>query len=330
MNHNRLVIGLLLLLLFISGGLSLMSGARFISLPTVIDALIGRHPFELDSILVTSGRLSRTIIAVLAGASLAVAGALMQAMTGNPIASPGLFGINAGAMFAIVVSLTLLPGTGMSAFIWLAMTGAIAAGGVVFFLGSGSRGKNQPMRLVLAGAAVTALFVSFTQALLVINQDGLDSILFWLAGSVADRTLETVRPLLPFPLLSLAGCWLLAGHINILAAGEDIARGLGQNTARVRLLMALAVAALAGSAVAMAGSIAFIGLIVPHIARRLLGLDHRWLLPGSALLGSSFLLLADTLARVIILPEELPVGVMTAFVGAPVFIVMIRRRRGYE
>ncbi|MFE8103353.1 iron ABC transporter permease [Brenneria goodwinii] len=304
---------------------SLMAGPTAIPFSVVWQALFHHDPQQIDHILVTTTRLARTVIALVVGASLAVAGALMQAMTRNPLASPGLFGINAGAMFFIVSLSTLLPLSSQSALTWVAYVGAAVAGGTVYFLGTLGNGRTSQLRIVLAGAAITALFISFTQALLVINQEGLDSILFWLAGSVAGRDLAMLWPMLPYFALAMLGALLLAPHINILVAGDEIARGLGQRTVLVRSLMALCVIALAGGAVAIAGSIGFIGLIVPHMARGLLSADHRWLLPGCALLGAALLLLADVAARLLIVPQEIPVGAMTALLGAPFFIYLARR-----
>ncbi|RNM04209.1 FecCD family ABC transporter permease [Dickeya undicola] len=305
--------------------LSLMVGPIWISPSQVLGALWHPDPLNVSHILVTSTRLSRTLIAIVVGASLAVAGALMQVLTRNPLASPGLFGINAGAMFFLIVCVSLFPKVAMSVWLWSAFAGAAVAGCLVWLIGTMGKGSLNPLRMVLAGAALTAMFAAFSQAMLVVNQEGLDTVLFWLAGSVADRELATVLPLMGYCLVALVGALLLSGQVNVLNAGEAIARGLGQRTGRIRLLMSLLVVALAGGAVAMAGSIGFIGLIVPHMARKLLPADHRWLLPGCALLGAALLLLADILARVVIVPQEVPVGVMTALFGAPFFIVLLRR-----
>jgi iron complex transport system permease protein len=228
-------------------------------------------------------------------------------------------------MFCLIVCVSLFPKVAMSVWLWSAFAGAALAGCLVWLIGTMGKGSLNPLRMVLAGAAITAMFAAFSQGMLVVNQEGLDTVLFWLAGSVADRELATVLPLMGYCLAALVASLLLAGQVNVLNAGEAIARGLGQRTGRIRLLMSLLVIVLAGGAVAMAGSIGFIGLIVPHMARKLLPADHRWLLPGCALLGAALLLLADILARVVIVPQEVPVGVMTALFGAPFFIVLLRR-----
>ncbi|ASN85184.1 FecCD family ABC transporter permease [Pectobacterium versatile] len=316
-------VGVVLLLLSIVA--SLMLGQTTISFGAVFNALFHYDPQQIDHILVLTTRLSRTVIAIVVGASLAVAGALMQALTRNPLASPGIFGINAGAMFAIVLLSLLFTFSSQIALAWTAYLGAAVAGVMVYVLGTLGNARSSHLRIVLAGAAISALFISFTQALLVINQDGLDSMLFWLAGSVSGRSLSMLLPLLPYFVIALFLALLLARHLNILVAGDEIAKGLGQRTALVRALSGLCVIGLAGGAVAIAGNIGFVGLIVPHIVRRVLSADHRWLLPGCAIFGATLLLLADVASRLLIVPQEVPVGAMTALLGAPFFIYLARR-----
>ncbi|QAY85308.1 FecCD family ABC transporter permease [Pseudomonas arsenicoxydans] len=315
--------------LLLSGVLSLAVGATWIPLSQVFAAFVHPDPLSVSHVLVTSTRLSRTLMAMAVGASLAVAGALMQALTRNPLASPGLFGINAGATFFIILFSSLFSLSSPDAWLWCAFIGAAVAGSLVWLIGNMGQGSLSPLRIVLAGAAMAALFSAFSQALLVVNQDGLDTVLFWLAGSLTERSLSVAAPLLLCGVLGLFGAMLLAGQVNVLNAGEEIATGLGQRTGLIRLLMSVLVVCLAGSAVALAGSIGFIGLLVPHMVRKGLSIDHRWLLPGCALLGAIVLLLADTLSRVLILPQEVPVGVMTALFGAPFFILLARRGGRY-
>jgi iron complex transport system permease protein len=315
--------------LLISGVLSLAVGATWIPLSDIAVAFVHPDPLSVSHVLVTTTRLSRTLMAMAVGASLAVAGALMQALTRNPLASPGLFGINAGATFFIILCSSLFSLSSPDAWLWCAFLGAAVAGSLVWLIGNMGQGSLSPLRIVLAGAAMAALFSAFSQALLVVNQDGLDTVLFWLAGSLTERSLSVAAPLLLCGVLGLFGAMLLAGQVNVLDAGEEIATGLGQRTALIRLLMSVLVVCLAGSAVALAGSIGFIGLLVPHMVRKGLSIDHRWLLPGCALLGAIVLLLADTLSRVLILPQEVPVGVMTALFGAPFFILLARRGGRY-
>ncbi|MEX2475444.1 FecCD family ABC transporter permease [Marinobacter sp.] len=320
---SRLLFGLALMLTAFSASLAL--GQTAIPLTTVIEALIHFDATNTHHLIVYGSRLPRAVIATLVGASLAVAGALMQALTRNPLASPAIFGVNAGAVFAIVLATTLLAVSAMDQLLWIGLAGATVAGTLVYTLGTLGRDGPGPVRLVLAGAAITALFVSFTQALLVTNQEGLDSVLFWLAGSVSGRSLDTVWPTLPLVLPSLALCLLLGRHMNLLMSGDDIARGLGQNVARLKATLGVLTVCLAGSAVAMAGNVGFVGLIVPHMVRSWLGRDHRWIIPGCAVFGASLLLLADVVARLVIMPQEIPVGVMTALIGTPFFIHLARR-----
>lgn len=320
-----MVFGLGGALLVVLSVASLGVGPMPITLRAIGAAIFQHDAGNVEHIIVTTTRLSRTVIAVVVGASLAVAGALMQALTRNPLASPSLFGINAGAMFFLVCAAVLLPALPFSVMIWVAFAGAATAGILVALLGTSTLNRAFSLRIVLAGAAITALFAAFTQALLVVNQDGLDSILFWLAGSTAERSLATVAPLFPYLFAALVAVCAAARHLDVLAAGDDIAISLGQHTVWTRALVAVAVICLAGAAVAMAGSIGFVGLIVPHIMRRAVGATHRRLIPACALFGAILLLSADLLSRLVIAPAELPVGVITAALGAPLFIIMIRR-----
>lgn len=328
MSPGLKLLGLLALLL-LCALLSLAAGPIWVAPWQILQALVPADATNPLHDLVVSTRLSRTLMGMAVGASLAVAGALMQALTRNPLASPGLFGVNAGATFAIILGISVFDLTAQQHWLWCAFFGAAVAGTLVWVIGNRGQGSLNPLRIVLAGAAITALFSAFSQALLVVNQEGLDTVLFWLAGSLSERDLAPAVPLLLGVLLALIGSMLLAGHVNVLSAGESIAIGLGQRTGLIRLLMGILVICLAGSAVALAGSIGFIGLLVPHMVRKAVSVDHRWLLPGCALAGASLLLLADTLARVVILPQQVPVGVMTALFGAPFFIALIRRAGRY-
>ena len=329
MSHGLKLLGLVLLLV-VSVLLSLAAGASWVPPGQVARVLVQAGEAQSAPDLLVSTRVSRTLMRIAVGASLAVAGALMQALTRNPLASPGLFGVNAGATFAIIIGTTVWGLTAQQHWLWCAFAGAALAGGLVWVIGHRGQGGLSPLRMVLAGAAMTAMFSAFSQALLVINQEGLDTVLFWLAGSLTERDLALAAPLLWTVLAGLLGAMALSAQVNVLNAGDAIAVGLGQRVGLIRLLMGVLVICLAGSAVALAGSIGFIGLLVPHMVRRSLSMDHRWLLPGCALAGGSLLLLADTVARVVILPQEVPVGVMTALVGAPFFIALARRGGRYE
>lgn len=324
---SRLLLGTTLLVAAFCASLTL--GQTAISPATLVQALFQFEATNTQHLIVQGSRLPRAVIATLVGASLAVAGALMQALTRNPLASPAIFGVNAGAVFAIVLATTLLAVSAMNHLLWIGLTGAALAGTLVYALGALGREGPTPVRLVLAGAAITALFVSFTQALLVTKQEGLDSVLFWLAGSVSGRSLDMVVPTLPLVLPALGLCLVLGRPINLLMSGDDIARGLGQNVGRLKVTLGVLTVCLAGSAVAMAGNVGFVGLIVPHMVRGWLGRDHRWVVPGCAVFGASLLLVADVVARFLIMPQEIPVGVMTALIGTPFFIHLARRGLGH-
>lgn len=324
MSHAQKLLSLFLLLL-LCALLSLASGATWIAPKQLLGALLGVDGMSATHQALVAMRLSRTLMAMAVGASLAVAGALMQALTRNPLASPGLFGINAGATFAIILGSSVFALSTPQQWLWCAFMGAAVTGALVWVIGNRGQSSLSPLRIVLVGAAMTALFSAFSQALLVVDQSGLDSVLFWLAGSLSERDLTLAAPLLLCVLLALLATVLLAGQVNVLNAGDAIAAGLGQRTGLIRLQLSVLIICLAGSAVALAGSIGFIGLVVPHMVRKGLSIDHRWLLPGCALGGAILLLLADTLARVVILPQEVPVGVMTAVFGAPFFIALVRR-----
>jgi iron complex transport system permease protein len=279
-----------------------------------------------EHLVIQNIRLPRALIAAAVGASLAISGVLMQTLTKNPLASPGIFGINAGGGFMVVMAVTLFGVTSLQSFAWLSFLGAAIAAVGVFIIGgaSGSNGLT-PMKLTLAGAAITAMFSSFTQGLLVLNEAALEQVLFWLAGSVQGRSLAILAGVFPYILAGWILSLMIAGKMNILAMGEDVAKGLGVKTNNLKVISLVAVVLLAGGSVAVAGPIGFIGIVIPHIARKIIGVDHRWLIPYSGLLGAILLLAADIGARYIIMPQEVPVGVMTAVIGAPFFVYVARR-----
>lgn len=314
------------LLLLVMAALSVMVGTQIYTPGEIARALWQPDAALARDVIIHTSRLPRTLLAAGVGAFLAVAGALMQALTRNPLASPGLFGVNAGAALLIVLAGALFSIGEAWVTLLLAFTGACITGSLVWFASQRSSGQLNPLRLVLAGVAITALCNAFTQAILVMDQESLDTMLFWLAGSLAGNDLAHLYPMLLPGGLLLIVAMLCGGQMGVLNAGEEIARGLGQNIARVRLLASVLVVGLAGCAVALAGNIGFVGLIVPHIARQLFGSDVRTLLPACALLGALLLLAADIAARVVILPQEVPVGVMTALLGAPFFILLAQRR----
>ncbi|WP_456277014.1 FecCD family ABC transporter permease [Bacillus sp. AK128] len=305
--------------------LSLSLGQTPIPFHTTLNAIFHYDETVTEHVIVTTSRLSRAVIAAVIGSSLAIAGALMQALTRNPLAAPDIFGINSGALFFIVLSATFFSVESLSGYMWIGFLGAGVAGVLVYFLGSLGRDGLSPIKIVLAGAAITALFVSFTQGLLVIDEQGIQSILFWLAGSVAGRDMDMLLPVLPFMLTATFIALFLGRSINVLLTGEDIAKSLGQRTVLLKLMIGIVVIFLAGGSVAVAGSIGFIGLMVPHMVRGVTGPDYRWLIPFSAITGGTLLLLADIVARLVIMPREIPIGVMTAVIGTPFFIYIARK-----
>ncbi|GAE28744.1 siderophore staphylobactin ABC transporter [Halalkalibacter hemicellulosilyticusJCM 9152] len=313
-------------ILFVSSFcLSVALGQTSIPLNVTIDAFLHYDESNTEHIIVTTSRLSRAVIATVVGASLSVAGALMQALTRNPLAAPDIFGINAGAVFFIVFSAAFLSVQSLMHYMWIAFLGAAVASALVYFLSSLGRDGLSPIKIVLAGAAISALFISFTQGLLVLNEQSIQSVLFWLAGSVSGRSMDMLLPILPFMFSAMLLALFLGKSINLLQSGEDVAKGLGQRVIVVKLLIGMVVIFLAGGSVAVAGSIGFIGLIVPHMVRGIVGYDYRWVIPFSMLCGASLLLLADVAARFVIMPQEMPIGVMTALIGTPFFIYIARR-----
>ncbi|WP_223836815.1 FecCD family ABC transporter permease [Paenibacillus oceani] len=282
-----------------------------------------------EHLILTTTRVPRTLTAAAVGASLAVAGAVMQVMTRNPIASPSVFGINSGAALFIVIAIVAFGSSlTMGSMIWIAFAGAIVASVCVYALGAG--GGYDPIRLTLAGAAIAAFSSSVTSGLMLVHKQSLESALFWMIGSVSGRRLDHLLIVLPYLAAGLLIAFLLSNALNIMALGDDNAKGLGQRLMRVRLLCTLSVILLAGGSVSVAGPIAFVGLVVPHLCRYLTGNDHRWLLPYCALTGAALLVAADLASRFVLMPKEVPVGVATALIGVPFLIRVSRRKRHAE
>ncbi|MCP8615351.1 FecCD family ABC transporter permease [Salirhabdus salicampi] len=310
----------------ISFFLSIALGITDMSLQTVYHALFHFNANSTEHIIIQSSRLPRAIIGALIGACLAVSGALMQAITKNPLASPTIFGVNAGAICFVVLAVTFLSISSLVHYMWIAFIGAGVASACVYILGTIGRDGMTPIKIVLAGAAMTALFTSFTQGVLVLNETGLQEVLFWLAGSISGRTLDVLIPVMPYMIVGLMIAIFLGQSINILLFGDEVATGLGVRVNIVKGIIGILIVVLAGSSVAVAGAIGFIGLVVPHVARFLVGNDYRWVIPYCILLGGSLLLLADVLSRFVIMPQELPIGVTTALIGTPFFLYLARKR----
>jgi iron complex transport system permease protein len=307
--------------------LSLAVGARSIPFGDVVDALRGHGGATQDTAIVLDLRVPRTVLGVAAGASLGLAGALMQSLTRNPLADPGLLGINAGAAAAVVVAIGLLGLSGTSAYVWFAFLGAGLAAVAVYLVGAAGRGGATPVRLALAGTAVSAALTAVIYGIVLTDPVLLQKYNLWSVGGLGGRGRTDLAGVFPFMLVGAAGALVLARPLNALAMGEDSARALGARVGAARLGGAAAITLLCGAATAAVGPLYFLGLAVPHAARAICGPDVRWMLAYSALLGATLLLLADVLGRVLVAPQELQAGLMLAFVGAPLFIAIVRRRR---
>jgi iron complex transport system permease protein len=301
--------------------LSISVGSRPIALDRVWDLVW--HPDGSDeAIIVHDLRIPRTVLGLLVGLALGVAGALMQGITRNPLADPGLLGVNAGAAAAVVTATAVLGTSDPLAYIWFAFAGAAAASVVVYAVGGAA-----PVRLALAGTAVSFVLVSYVYAVVLIDRTALDEYRFWQVGALAGHPASLNLVIAPFIALGVLIALLLAQPLNAIGLGEETGRALGARPARTRVLGALAITLLCGAATAAAGPIVFVGLAVPHVARAITGPDQRWLLLYAALLAPVMLLGADVIGRMVIRPGELEVGIVSAVLGAPVFIAIVRRRR---
>lgn len=315
-----------LLLLIAAALLSLAVGSRSLPVSVVVDALLHDDGSTASSVI-WDVRVPRTLAGLTAGAALGVAGALIQALTRNPLADPGLLGINAGAATGVVLSVTVFGITSLWSSVWFAMVGAVVAGLSAYSLASGGRGGATPERLALGGAVVAAVFTGVGQTLMLLDAQALDQLRFWSVGSLARADAETLTTITPFVAVGLVVALALVRPLNAMALGDDSARALGARPHRTRLLGLLAVTVLCGAATAAVGPLVFVGLAVPHMARTIAGADQRWTLPLSMLLAPALLLFADVLGRIAVRPDELDAGVVTAVVGAPLFILLVRHRR---
>lgn len=318
-------LALLLVMVFLAFLGSIMFGTVQVPLRSVMDAFFS-FDGSREHLIIRSVRLPRAVIAVLVGASLAVAGCMMQAVSRNALAGPELFGINYGAALTAVIASFWLGTTSLQMFAWSSLLGAAVAGVLVFLLSSAGKGSMSPIRLVLAGSTLNLLFASLTQGILIMNEQSLDTMRFWLAGALTGRDMGLLVQLMPYIGIGWVGAAMLSRQLNIFGLGEEVAQSLGQRMMLIRVGCIAAVVLLAGSAVAIAGPIGFIGLAVPHIARMLAGEDYRWIVPFSALLGALLLLAADIGARFVLPGQEIPVGVVTAFFGAPFLIYLAQRK----
>jgi len=308
--------------------LSVTVGTREVAWPDIIAALSG----GVDGIgqAAVAVRIPRTVLALLAGGALGLAGAIMQGVTRNPLADPGILGVNMGASLAVVVGVAWFGITSAEAYIWTAILGAGASAVFVYTIGSLGRGGATPLKLALAGAATSVAFASMVIAVVLPRADIAGGIRSWQIGGVGGATFERIVPVLPFLAVGFMICFLSARKLNSLALGDDLAAGLGERVAVARAIASLGAILLCGATTAICGPIGFLGLVVPHLCRLLIGVDHRWLLPFSAIGGSCLLLAADVVGRIVARPAELDVGIVTALIGAPFFIWIVRRQRVRE
>lgn len=321
----RLLLVLAILLLAVTVVVSLMIGARAVAPWVVVEAFLRPDPESADHVVILSQRVPRTVIGVLAGAALALAGTLMQGLTRNPLADPGLLGINAGASVAVLAAITIWGITAPSGFVWFAFAGAAIAAVVVAVIGTRGPDGSSPAKLALTGAAVTAGLTAVTTLILTTSITAFDVFRYWQVGGLTVRGLDTVAIVAIPILIGAVIAFASARGLDLMALGDDTATGLGHSVARTRTLGIVATVLLCGGATSIAGPIVFVGLLVPHALRALVGGDYRWLLAIGAPAGAIVLVTADVLGRVIAPPGEVQAGLVVAFIGAPVLVSLVLR-----
>jgi len=322
--------GGLVILLVALGGVAVCSlafGSKPIPFRTVLDALFSFDPTSNDHLIVRSLRGPRTVTGLMVGVALGLSGAVMQGVARNPLADPGILGVEAGAALFVVIGIHAFGVASLLGYVWFAFVGAAIASVVVYVLGSLGREGATPVKLALAGAAMTAFLGSITTAILLLDVSTLDQFRFWNVGSLAGRDGTIAAQMAPFIIAGTFLALLSGRSLNALALGDDVARSLGQRVGWSRVLSATAVVVLVGAATAAAGPIAFVGLTVPHVARVMTGPDYHWVLPYSAALAPILLLGSDVIGRVVARPGELQVGIVTALIGSPFFVILVRRRK---
>lgn len=319
-------LGLCLVVLVVVLALGIIVGTRGLDIQDV-----WRYLFQDDgsetAYIVREMRVPRVLLGALVGVALGVSGALIQALTRNPLADPGILGVNAGAGFAVGIGVGFLGLSDIRQYLWFAFAGAILVTVLVYVLGSAGRGAATPVRLTLVGVAIGAVLGGFTSTIALLNPENFDKLRNWGVGSIAGRGWDILASVLPFILLGVLLAVASAGALNAIALGDDLARSLGARIALVRITVIIAVTLLAGAATGAVGPIGFVGLMVPHIARWLIGPDQRWILAYTIICSPILLVLADVIGRVVAPPTELEAGIVTAFIGAPVLIVLARRRK---
>lgn len=303
-----------------------MIGPAFFSAEVVGSYLFQYSEWDKNHLILHLLRMPRALASLAIGASLAVSGCIMQAITRNPLASPGVFGVNTGASFMVVLCMVLFPSFGGLAMAGFGFAGGLLAVLLVLLMSALIKGGSATVRMALIGMMIQAVLSSLTQGLLIFNEESAGKMIFWLAGSVAGVEWEELRILLPVSLICLLIAFALSRALSLLSLGEEVAQGLGQRIWLLRITGSAVVIMLAGISVAVCGPIGFVGLIVPHISRYMLGNNYQIVLPFSALMGACLLLLADMVARLVSFPAETPVGIITALIGAPYFVYLARRQ----
>lgn len=326
--RRRRVIGLLaaLALLVLLLLASIAVGSRDIPFAGVLDALL-HDTGEGDAYVVWSLRVPRTAVLLATGIALGVAGMLIQALTRNPLADPGILGVNAGAALFVALGIAVFHLSSPGQYVWFSFAGALLATVVVYAVGSAGRGSIDPIQLTLAGVTLGSILFGVVSAMTLLDRHTFEQMRNWNAGSVASRGWDVLLPVLPFLVAGVIVAIAVAGPLNAIALGDDLATSLGVHIGRTQVIVVVAVTLLAGGATAIAGPIGFVGLMAPHVVRWIVGPDQRWILGGTLLLAPALLTAADVVGRTVMRPGELPVGIVMAFVGAPILVLLVRRRR---
>lgn len=318
-------LAVLLVTLLVVGLASVAFGVRAVGLPDILAGVTGGEDNIAQAAV--QKRVPRTVLAMLVGAALGITGVVLQGVTRNPLADPGILGVTTGASLAVVTGIAFFGLTAPTTYVWVAIGGAAAAAVFVYAVGSMGRGGATPLKLALAGAATSAAFTSLISAILLPRIDVMNVFRFWQIGGVGGASFSRIAMVLPFLGVGALICLASARGLNSLALGDDVAAGLGVHVGRTRLVSAGGAILLCGAATAVAGPIAFVALAVPHLCRLLVGIDHRWLLPFSMGVGAVLLTTADVIGRLVARPEEVDVGIVTALLGAPIFIIIVRRQK---
>lgn len=318
---------LALIVLGVAALASLYIGVRYISVHEIMYSIINYNPSNVNEMVVQSLRVPRMLAAIIVGVSFAISGALMQGVTNNPMASPSVLGITFGASFGLAIGMILFPQLSLNGSIIFSFLGSALATICILALAKRVGGKATPVYLALAGTAISAVFTAVTHMLVVFFQVA-QELSFWTAGGISGVRMEQIILALPWTIVGVLIAMYISKSVTLLSFGEEVAIGLGSNLGRVRALAGVTVLILSGSAVALAGPIGFIGLVIPHITRKLVGVDYRFVIPFSGLFGAVLVMLADILARVVNPPFETPLGAITAIVGVPFFIYLANRKGG--